>query len=91
MQLLIQQVKVFHNFIQPGHQQFKLHLVLVNVPLINYHFLLKAFSSSIDNPALAEADVSCCLTTNSSTPITSSTLKQEQILEILEKKCTTWL
>ena len=34
---------------------------------------------------MAEADVPCCSSTNSSTPIMSSTLTQEQILEILEK------
>ena len=34
---------------------------------------------------MAEADVPCCSSTNSSTPITSSTLTQEQILEIIEK------
>ena len=48
-------------------------------------FSVESFSSSIDSPALAETDVPCCSSTNSSTPITSSTLTQEQILEILEK------
>ena len=47
---------------------------------------VESFASSIDSPALAEADVPCCSSTNSSTLITSSTLTQEQILEILEKK-----
>ena len=48
-------------------------------------FSIESFASDIDSPAPAEADVRYCSSTNSSTPITSSTLTQEQILEILEK------
>ena len=49
-------------------------------------FSVDSFDSSIDSPAPAEANVPCCPSTNSSAPITSSTLTQEQILDILEKK-----
>lgn len=48
-------------------------------------FSVESFASSIDSPALAEVDVPWCSSTNISTSITSSTLTQEQILEILEK------
>ena len=47
-------------------------------------FSVESFAPNIDSPALADSDVPCCLSTNSSTSITSSTLTQEQIFEILE-------
>ena len=52
-------------------------------------FSVDSFALSIDCPAPTEANVPCCSSTNSSTPIRSSTLTQEQILDILEKKKTT--
>ena len=51
-------------------------------------FSVDSFALSIDSPAPTEANVPCCSSTNSSTPIRSSTLTQEQILDILEKKKT---
>ena len=48
-------------------------------------FSVESFASSLDNSVATESDVPCCSSANNSTPLSTTILTQEQILEILAK------